>query len=39
MSSFEKSLALVNLNVNAAHGYNNTELKTVLEENIEVLKQ
>lgn len=39
LSSFEKSLALVNLNVNAAHGYNNTELKTVLEENIEVLKQ
>lgn len=39
LCSFEKSLALVNLNVNAAHGYNNTELKTVLEENIEVLKQ
>ena len=39
LNSFEKSLALLNLNVNAAHGYNNTELKTILEENIELLKQ
>lgn len=39
LNSFEKSLALLNLNVNAAHGYNNTELKTILEDNIELLKQ
>lgn len=39
LNSFEKSLALLNLNVNAAHGYDNTELKTILEENIELLKQ
>lgn len=39
LSSFEKSLALLNLNVNAAHGYDNTELKAILENNIELLKQ
>lgn len=39
LNSFEKSLALLNLNVNAAHGYNNAELKTILEDNIELLKQ
>ena len=39
LSSFEKSLALLNLNVNAAHGYDNAELKTILENNIELLKQ
>ncbi len=39
LNSFEKSLALLNLNVNASHGYNTTELKTILENNIELLKQ
>lgn len=39
LSSFEKSLALLNLNISAAHGYNNMELKTILEDNIELLKQ
>lgn len=39
LNSFEKSLALLNLNVDAAHGYNNIELKTILEDNIELLKQ
>lgn len=39
LNSFEKALALLNLNVNASHGYNNTELKSILENNIESLKQ
>ena len=39
LNSFEKSLALLNLNVDAAHGYNNAELKAILEDNIELLKQ
>lgn len=38
LNYFEKSLALLNLNVDASHGYNNRELKANLEENIELLK-
>lgn len=39
LNSFEKSLALLNLDANAAHGYNNTELKETLEWNIEAVKE
>lgn len=35
---FEKALALLNLNNDAAHGYNNNTLKDNLETNISVLK-
>lgn len=36
---WEKSLALLNLNVNALHGYSNESLKKNLEENISILKE
>lgn len=36
---WEKALALLNLNANAAHGYNNKSLKKNLEENISILKE
>lgn len=38
LKSFEKALALLNLNNDAGHGYNNIALKMNLENNISVLK-
>lgn len=38
LRNFEKALALLNLNKNATHGYNNGTLKEALEENIRRLK-
>lgn len=35
---WERSLALLNLNTNASHGYSNESLKKNLEENISILK-
>ena len=38
LKNFEKALALLNLNNDAAHGYSNSTLKENLENNISVLK-
>lgn len=38
LQNFEKALALLNLNIDAAHGYNSSVLKENLEHNISVLK-
>ena len=39
LKNFEKALALLNLNYDAAHGYSNSTLKNNLENNISALKK
>lgn len=39
LKNFEKALALLNLNNDAAHGYSNSILKENLEDNISVIKE
>ena len=39
MSCWEKALALLNLNIDAVHGYDNGTLKSNLEHNIDALRE
>ena len=39
LSCWEKALALLNLNIDAVHGYDNGALKSNLEHNIDALRE